>query len=130
MFRHLDDAHLFFGQPDNQIGNVDRPVIAIGVQTGAIDVFIMLKNPRLAKDLKWDDEPVAATVPEVVAGKSSIVLVIHDFGHGGWQFLDGEDVKGRKPAVIRKVELLQLDPSVAELKDLPAGWRARRSSSK
>jgi len=82
--------------------------------------------------MNWDDprDPVAITVPEVVAGKASIVLVIHDSGHGGWQFMDGQDVKGRKPAVIPKEQLLRLDPSLAELKDLPVGWRARRASPK
>jgi hypothetical protein len=55
--------------------------------------------------LKWDDEPIAITVPEVVAGKNEIVLVIHDPGHGGWQFMDGQEWKGRKPTVIRKVEV-------------------------
>ena len=81
--------------------------------------------------MDWDDplDPVAITVPDVVAGKTSIVLVIHDSGHGGWQFMDGQDVKGRKPAVIPKEVLLRLDPSLAELKDLPVGWRARRASS-
>ncbi len=82
--------------------------------------------------MDWDDplDPVAVTVPDVVAGKTSIVLVIHDSGHGGWQFMDGQDVKGSKPAVIPKEVLLRLDPSLAELKDLPVGWRARRASSK
>jgi hypothetical protein len=82
--------------------------------------------------MNWDDprDPVAITVAEVVAGKNSVLLVSHDAGHGGWQFMDGQDVKGRKPVVIPKAELLRLDPSLAELKDLPVGWRARRTSSK
>lgn len=81
-------------------------------------------------DMNWDDprDPVAITVSDVVDGKSSIILVIHDPGHGGWQFMDGRDVRDRIPTVIPKDELLRLDPSLAELKDLPVGWRARRES--
>ena len=90
----------------------------------------MLKNPHWAKDMKWDDEPIAITVPEFVAGKSDIVLVIHDPGHGGWQFTDGQEWKGRKPKVIPKAELLRLDPSLAEVKDLPVGWQAKRAHRK
>lgn len=82
--------------------------------------------------MEWDDplDPAAITVPEVVLGERDILLATHDVGHGGWQFMDGYDVKGRKPFVIPKERLLELDPSLAELKDLPVGWRARRKSKK
>jgi hypothetical protein len=88
--------------------------------------------PEKEISMNWDDprDPVAITVPEVIAGKSDILLVIHDSGHGGWQFMDGQDVKGRKAAVIPKDELLRIDPSLDGLKNLPVGWRARRASSK
>jgi hypothetical protein len=79
----------------------------------------------------WDDplDPVVITVDEIVDRTQEVRLVIHDEGHGGWQFLDGHDVTGREPVVIPKVELLAIDPSLKEITDLPEGWRARRESA-
>ena len=81
--------------------------------------------------MNWDDplDPIAFTVPEVLSGEREVLLVLHESGHGGWQFMDGRDVAGRKPKVIPKAELLQKYPALKEVTDLPVGWRARRSSS-
>ena len=80
--------------------------------------------------MNWDDslDPAAITVDEVLSGKRDVLLVMHDEGHGGWQFYDGRDVTGRKPVVLPKAEFLLLDPTLGEVTDLPVGWLARRSA--
>lgn len=68
------------------------------------------------------------TVAEVVSGQRDVLLVRHDEGHGGWQFYDGQDVRGRKPKVIPRDQILKLDDSLAEVTDLPIGWLAPRKA--
>ena len=85
---------------------------------------------KTERAMDWDDplDPIAITTDEIISGELAIVLVTHDAGHGGWQFMDGQDVSGRKPVVIPKSELLQIDPTIKEITDLPVGWRAVRDS--
>ena len=66
------------------------------------------------------------TLDEIASGQRDVLLVRHDEGHGGWQFYDGHDVRGRKPKVIPRDQILKLDGSLAEVTDLPVGWLARR----
>jgi hypothetical protein len=58
-----------------------------------------------------------------------ILLVTHDAEEPqGWQFVNGhgdtDDLSGGIPVHVEHV--LERDPSVAELADLPQGWRAWR----
>jgi hypothetical protein len=82
----------------------------------------------------WDDpiDIAALTVPEILAGQKPVVLVVHDIGLGdglgGWLFLDGQDIAGREPVGIAKVDLLAIDPTLKEVTDLPVGWQASRQS--
>jgi len=80
--------------------------------------------------MDWSDplDPAAITTDAVVSKLKPILLVIHGAGHGGWQFMDGEDISGRKPRMIPKDELLKIDPTVSELIDLPVDWKARRTT--
>jgi hypothetical protein len=68
------------------------------------------------------------TLPEIVSGRADILLVKHDTGHGGWQLLDGQDVRGKKQEVVPKEDLLCLGPAIGEIIDLPTGWKASRKS--
>ena len=81
--------------------------------------------------MKWNEplDPVCITVDEIVEKKRPILLVYHeDIGHGGWSFLDGFDVSGRKPMVIPKEIMLTIDPSIECLLEMPEGYVASRSS--
>ena len=82
--------------------------------------------------MEWDDplDPIAVTLSEVASGERHVLLVIHDEGHGGWQFYDGDDVSQRKPHIIPKEQLLKIDSSLHEIVDLPVGWRAERRSKR
>jgi hypothetical protein len=46
-----------------------------------------------------------------------------------WQFTDGRDAPRVEDAVILCLEsVLRIDPSIAEVADLPVGWRAVRDA--
>ncbi|WP_145282550.1 hypothetical protein [Pirellulimonas nuda] len=78
--------------------------------------------------MDWDHpfNVAVVTVDEVIAGERDVVLVMHDEGHCGFQFYDGYDVGGRKPLVVPREVILELDSTLAEVTDLPVGWSARR----
>jgi hypothetical protein len=103
---------------------------------GMVSFFrsLLAGSPTPPKHAAWDSpiDIAALTLPEVVAGQKPVLLVIHDLGVGeglgGWLFLDGLDMAGRKPTGIAKVDLLKMDPTLAEVTDLPIGWHASRES--
>jgi hypothetical protein len=69
------------------------------------------------------------TLGRILRGDSPLLLVSHDEDDGGWQFLDGEHVFEEDAALVCLGEMVQFDPSLRELADLPAGsyaWRASR----
>jgi hypothetical protein len=67
------------------------------------------------------------TLGRILRGDSSVLLVTHD-DDGGWQFLDGEHVFEDDGLVFCLGEIVQFDPSLAALADLPRGcyaWRTK-----
>jgi len=74
------------------------------------------------------DPPNAATftVRQIVRDGQPILLVSHDGEDGGWQFLTGAPVDLKDALLLALEEIVALDPSVAELADLPSGWQAWR----
>lgn len=67
------------------------------------------------------------TTQDIADGKSPAIYATRD--KLGLQFLDADETEGRKPVAIAKADLLKLDPSVAEVADLPVGWYAWRNSA-
>jgi hypothetical protein len=86
------------------------------------------------KHAAWNDavDIAALTLPEIAAGLQPVLFVTHDLGVGdglgGWVFLGSDGTVGREPTAIAKVELLKLDPTLAEVTDLPVGWQASREA--
>jgi hypothetical protein len=78
--------------------------------------------------MDWNNplDPIVTTVEEILSGQRSVLLVMHDEGHGGWQFYDGHDLSDRAPTFVPKDDMLAVDPSLTEVTDLPCGWRAHR----
>jgi hypothetical protein len=73
------------------------------------------------------------TTRQVMDQRWPILLVTHDVEEPhGWQFLNGRgDTDDAASGVTVHVEhLIEHDPSVCELADLPVGWRAWRNSEK
>ena len=73
---------------------------------------------------------LAITTRQVMREGWPILLVTHDADDGAWQFLNGHgDTDDTDSAmVIAAANVAALDPSVAELADLPLGWRAWRET--
>jgi hypothetical protein len=78
----------------------------------------------------FDDPPDVATISlrDIMERKRPILFVSHDADDGMWQFTDGRDAPDADDAVVLGLGcVLELDPSIAELADLPFGWRAWRN---
>ena len=81
-----------------------------------------------AKDWPFADPKNVAvfTVRQIVRGGESILRVSHDSDDGAWQFLQCGTPEEQDAMIIALEEVVNLDPTVTELADLPLGWRAWR----
>jgi hypothetical protein len=66
------------------------------------------------------------TLERILSGESFVLLVTHDADDGTWQFLDGDHVLEEDGVMVRLGEIIQIDPSLNDLAELPAGWYAWR----
>jgi len=57
-----------------------------------------------------------------------ILEVSHEEEDGAWQFHSGQTVTTKDLMIVGLDEIVRLDPSIAELADLPLGWQAQRQS--
>jgi hypothetical protein len=78
----------------------------------------------------FSDAPntAAITTVNVLNGRSPILLVTHDSDDGSWQFLCGATDDPNDGRVVGLASIVELDPTVTQLADLPLGWRAWRDS--
>jgi len=78
------------------------------------------------------DQPrncAAISLRQIAEGGAPVLLVTHDKDDHGWQFLDGSKSPSTSDAVVVCMsEVVESDPSLFELADLPPGWRAWRQS--
>ncbi len=84
-------------------------------------------------DWPFDDPPNMATITTraIMEGDDWIALVSHDADDGGWQFLGPDRAPDIEQAMVVGLHhLVEKDGSIAELADLPLGWRAWRHSPK
>lgn len=71
-----------------------------------------------------EDEVI--TLDRIVSGESPILLAARD--DDGWQFLDGEHIFEEDARIVLLGEIVQYDPTLIDLADLPIGWHAHRAS--
>ena len=78
----------------------------------------------------FEDTPNTASITtvNVLAGTHPILLVTHDADDGSWQFLCGTTAASDDGRVVGLGSMVARDPSLAELADLPLGWRAWREA--
>ena len=78
----------------------------------------------------FDDPRDLATITtrQVLREGMPILLVTHDESDGGWQFLHGGEMEAADGLVAGPGETIDRDPSLAELANLPLGWRAWREA--
>ena len=83
---------------------------------------------RPTKRWPFDAPPntLTYTTVNVLERRAPILLVTHDLDDGAWQFHCTKTLAVEDARVIGLDCALGLDPSIAELADLPRGWRASR----
>ena len=77
------------------------------------------------------DQPrncAVVTVKAIIYGELPILYVSHEEDDYGWQFLHDNPVSMGDVSVVALREILELDPSILKLADLPAGRVATRRS--
>ncbi|MEM8886009.1 MAG: hypothetical protein AAGD14_18235 [Planctomycetota bacterium] len=81
-------------------------------------------------DFPFDQAPdvAAITTVGVLERGLPILLVQHFEDDGSWTFLCGTTDDEDDARVIGMQEVLDIDPTVASIADLPPGWLARRSA--
>jgi hypothetical protein len=77
----------------------------------------------------FDQPPdgVALTTTHVMKEGHDITHVYHDADDHGWQFHFPGEKKASDAMVVAMKTIVQFDPSVQEVADLPPGWVATRA---
>ena len=82
------------------------------------------------REWPFDDPPNLATytTKAIMKGDDWIAWVFHDEDDGTWQFLgpDGAPDDLDEAMLVGLHHLLEKDPTVSEVADLPLGWQAWR----
>ncbi len=78
----------------------------------------------------FDQSPNCAviTLRQIIEGAAPILHVTHDSDDHGWQFLTLTDAKEEDALIVCFSHVVDLDPSLLKLADLPPGWHAYRES--
>lgn len=71
---------------------------------------------------------VAVTTVEVTRNGKSVLLACHYPDDGGWAFLHGGPFLTESAQLVSLKSLVDADPSLMVLADLPLGWSARRDA--
>jgi hypothetical protein len=67
---------------------------------------------------------------DVIDGSRAVELVFHHDEDDAWEFLTGDEESVDQIALVHVIHLLEADPSLRDLEDLPAGWKAWRGAPK
>jgi hypothetical protein len=81
----------------------------------------------VAEKFNEPENTAVITTDDIMNGLRPILRVSHDADDGCWQFLDGLPVDIGKAKVVALSEIVQLDPTLLEVADLPLGWVAERN---
>lgn len=68
------------------------------------------------------------SIRQIADGDEPILHVSHDGDDDGWQFLGWGDACIEDGVIICFSHILEMDPSIRELANLPTGWHAWRRS--
>jgi hypothetical protein len=90
-------------------------------------------EPAFAHLMTWNfAQPrnlAVITLARVISGERTVLYVSHDEDDGGWQFLDGAAFAETDARVVGLGQMVDSDPTLADLADLPEGFVATRSSA-
>ncbi len=70
----------------------------------------------------------AITTKQVVKGSFPILAVVHYKDDDSWAFTCGTTNKSEDLMVVGMGELVDIDPTLYSIADLPSGWSAHRKS--
>jgi hypothetical protein len=79
-------------------------------------------------DWPFDESPNVATLTTrgVIDGTDWIAVVSHDEDDGAWQFVGSRGASTEEAMLVALRGIFERDAGIAELADLPEGWRAWR----
>jgi hypothetical protein len=82
-------------------------------------------------DWPFDQPPNCAVVSirQIVFGGAPILRVTHDEDDHGWQFLGSQNSAPSDAAIVALSAIVERDPTVLSVADLPPGWHAWRESA-
>lgn len=103
--------------------------LAIGWTAMAISKHINSSNK--GNDIfPFSDAPNTAVFicSHILDGREKILFVSHDADDGAWQFLCGKEHNESDARIVSLKYVLDLDPTIVNLKDLPLGHCAERES--
>ena len=75
-----------------------------------------------------EDPSLGVIVTAPVLQGAPILMVSHDADDGGWQFLCGTTDDPEDGRIVHLADVVAMDPTVAEVSDIPLGWLAFRSA--
>ncbi len=88
----------------------------------------------IQSDSDWpfiDPKNVAVfTVADIMNRVKPILYVSHDADDGAWQFMPGGRISIHEAKTLALHRIVEGDPTIKQLADLPEGWVAQRSSPK
>jgi hypothetical protein len=80
-------------------------------------------------DWPFDQGPnVAAITSDAVLKGAPVLSVVHYSDDHSWGFTVGLNTQTEDGRVVAMKTIMRLDPTVAEVADLPPGWKAQRTS--
>ena len=82
-------------------------------------------------DWPFDDpmDVAVISIRQIVFEGHCILHVTHDASDGYWQFLCSDDANEENAVVVALSEIVEMDPSLKQIADLPLGWHAWRVST-
>lgn len=85
-----------------------------------------------SKLFRDDLKTAVFTTKYVTDDKRDIIYVSHDKDDGAWQFLSNDNIVDFESVakVVSLEQIIQLDPSVLQLADMPVGYYAERISKR
>ena len=83
-----------------------------------------------ADDWPFDQPRNCATITtrQILDGLEPIVLVSHDADDHGWQFIGSSGALMADARVVALEEIVEVDPTVLDVADLPPGCQATRET--
>lgn len=105
--------------------------VYLAISWTAMAISKHINSPNKGNDIfPFSDAPNTAVFicSHILDGREKILFVSHDADDGAWQFLCGKEHNESDARIVSLKYVLELDPTIGNLKDLPLGYCAERKS--